>query len=125
LYGNADVLLADNTELTTLNCGTNSKITISLGTFANKNMRYVNANGGGVSGNLSSLSGKTSLTDLIVQDNPSVVGNISSLSDCTSLRTLMLSGTGATGDTSSLAGLTNLTTFTYTNTAITGTWPLT
>ena len=78
-----------------------------------------------VTGNLSSISDRTALTNLDLRVT-NVEGNLSSLSTLTNLQSLYVDATEIAGDTSDLAPLTKLTTFSYTNCPnITGTWPLT
>ena len=80
-----------------------------------------------VTGNISALSGLTSLSELHLF-NTGVEGNLSSLAGLTNLSSLALQWTRVTGDTSSIAHLHpnnggKLARFEYEGTGITGSWP--
>ena len=79
-----------------------------------------------VTGDISSLSGLTALTNLVLDNlklnNLNVTGDISSLSGLTALTNLILNNINVTGDISSLKDLTALTNLQLNNTKNTGTF---
>ena len=83
------------------------------------NLTYIIAGSNNLTGDISALSGLTSLTQLRISGN-NLTGDISALSRLTSLTNLSVNKNNLTGDISALSGLTSLTIFGGNNNNLTG-----
>ena len=123
--GNYEIAVLDKYSLTYLmaskqdgNFYPNKVIDLKYLKYSSK-LTWMVVGPGNVSGDISALSGLTSLTALSTPDN-NLSGDISALSGLTSLTYLRISGNNLSGDISALSGLTSLTSLSVTNNNLSG-----
>ena len=123
--GNYEIAVLDKYAITGLLASkqdgkfySNKVININDFEYSNK-LGFIVTGPNNLTGDISALSGLTSLTQLRISNN-NLTGDISALSGLTSLTVLELGRNNLTGDISALSGLTSLTTLSASRNNLTG-----